>query len=476
MRQSRLLKSFLATICVSIGSVSIAQSGPIYVAQTKVLTIPTVNVPGLGAFQAQLVSTSLDPALRVGTSFQLVQLAAAGEPVPLPASFRFSDEIVILPALAVRNPDGTLSYFDVRLRNIGGPSAQAFQIVSMEDTAVGHALTGAQGPKGDPGETGPQGPTGPVGPAGPKGDAGPQGAIGMAGPVGPQGPAGPQGAPGPMGATGVAGADGKALLYGGSDPAAGMGNDGDFYLNTATHALFGPKSSGAWPSTGVSLVGPQGDTGLQGVAGPKGDTGAQGVAGPIGPKGDAGAQGVAGPVGPKGDTGAQGVAGPIGPKGDAGTQGVAGPQGPQGVAGPQGAAGPSKFHINYSITTTNSNGNGVYFMVPGGTGAGLTSLPAGAGNARLLPTHCTSASLKVAFQGTPTSGYTFELFRRAGPAPFGAIVPTGLTCTVPASSASCTATGANVAVAGDLLYMQLTGTAAFNTGTASAYVALSCTE
>jgi hypothetical protein len=52
--------------------------------------------------------------------------------------------------------------------------------------------------------------------------------------------------------------------------------DGDFYINTTTNTLFGPKSGGAWPS-GVSLVGPAGATGATGA---QGSTGATGPAGP----------------------------------------------------------------------------------------------------------------------------------------------------------------------------------------------------
>ncbi|MDP4627001.1 MAG: collagen-like protein, partial [Schleiferiaceae bacterium] len=50
---------------------------------------------------------------------------------------------------------------------------------------------------------------------------------------------------------------------------------GDFYLNTASNTLFGPKTSGGWGS-GVSLVGPAGAQGPQGTIGP------QGPAGPVG--------------------------------------------------------------------------------------------------------------------------------------------------------------------------------------------------
>ena len=110
--------------------------------------------------------------------------------------------------------------------------------------------------------------------------------------VGPTGATGAPGIQGATGATGVAGADGKTVRNGTSDPVSGTGVDGDFYINTAANTLFGPKANGAWPS-GVSLVGPTGATGPQGIqgatgaAGPKGDTGATGPQGPIGLTGQA---------------------------------------------------------------------------------------------------------------------------------------------------------------------------------------------
>lgn len=75
--------------------------------------------------------------------------------------------------------------------------------------------------------------------------------------------------------TGPAGADGKTILNGTSNPGSGIGNDGDFYLNTSTNLLFGPKAAGAWGS-GVSLVGPAGATGATGATGPTGAAGTNG--------------------------------------------------------------------------------------------------------------------------------------------------------------------------------------------------------
>jgi hypothetical protein len=50
------------------------------------------------------------------------------------------------------------------------------------------------------------------------------------------------------------GLDGRTILYGSEAPEAGDGNDGDFYLDSATYDLYGPKASGTWPA-GVSLTG-----------------------------------------------------------------------------------------------------------------------------------------------------------------------------------------------------------------------------
>jgi hypothetical protein len=68
---------------------------------------------------------------------------------------------------------------------------------------------------------------------------------------------------GPVGPQGTKGADGKTILNGTVDPTAVIGAEGDFYLNTATHFLFGPKKAGVW-GAGVNLSnGPQGPAGLK---------------------------------------------------------------------------------------------------------------------------------------------------------------------------------------------------------------------
>ena len=61
------------------------------------------------------------------------------------------------------------------------------------------------------------------------------------------------GAAGPTGTAGANGSDGSSILNGTVNPTT-EGNDGDFYLNTTTNFLFGPKAAGAW-GAGVALTG-----------------------------------------------------------------------------------------------------------------------------------------------------------------------------------------------------------------------------
>ncbi len=60
-----------------------------------------------------------------------------------------------------------------------------------------------------------------------------------------------------VGPAGTNGTNGNTVLYGTVAPTAGIGADGNFYIDTVTNYLYGPKASGTWPA-GVSLVGPAG--------------------------------------------------------------------------------------------------------------------------------------------------------------------------------------------------------------------------
>ncbi|KYK43426.1 hypothetical protein A1D31_18585 [Bradyrhizobium liaoningense] len=133
-------------------------------------------------------------------------------------------------------------------------------------------IPGPQGPKGDPGNTVLYGPVDPVNSDGVNGDFyinttthfmfGPKAAN-----VWPAGTSliGPQGVPG------------NTILYGAADPTGAIGINGNFYINTTTHFMFGPKAGGAW-LPGTSLVGPQGPQGNQGNQGIQGNTGQRGSA------------------------------------------------------------------------------------------------------------------------------------------------------------------------------------------------------
>ena len=131
---------------------------------------------------------------------------------------------------------------------------------------------------------------------------------------------------------------GKVLLNGTTNPQATLGTAGDFYINTTTNTIFGPKTT-VWPATGVSLVGPQGSIGLPGLTGITGAVGATGAQGPIGLPGLTGAIGATGAQGLTGLTGATGPVGPQGLIGLTGNTGAVGATGPQGIIGLTGATG-----------------------------------------------------------------------------------------------------------------------------------------
>ncbi len=66
---------------------------------------------------------------------------------------------------------------------------------------------------------------------------------------------GPQGPQGTAGTNGTNGTNGNSILSGPSNPSnSSTGANGDFYLNTSSYTLFGPKTSGVW-GAGVSVIG-----------------------------------------------------------------------------------------------------------------------------------------------------------------------------------------------------------------------------
>ena len=90
----------------------------------------------------------------------------------------------------------------------------------------------------------------------------PASGVSLVGLVGPAGATGATGATGPAGSTGAAGPAGTSLLSGSAQPGNAVGGNGDYFINTTTNTLFGPKTGGSWTSASmVSLVGPAGPAG-----------------------------------------------------------------------------------------------------------------------------------------------------------------------------------------------------------------------
>lgn len=199
-------------------------------------------------------------------------------------------------------------------------------------------------------------------------------------------------------------------------PSPTKGTPGDWYIDTDTLTLYGPKTSDGWGDgieiatrtqlSGLTVGGNLGGTGGSGEAatiavgtvttgdpgtsasitnvgtssaaifdfviprGNTGTTGATGATGATGPQGETGPAGATGPQGPQGETGPQGIQGiqgiqgEPGPQGEQGIQGetgpagATGPQGPQGDPGPQGTAGTAAT-ITIGAVTTGSAGTNV---------------------------------------------------------------------------------------------------------------------
>ena len=189
---------------------------------------------------------------------------------------------------------------------------------------------------GDPGPSGSNGVNGQQGKDGEKGAQGVQGTPGVTGLQGPKGDTG-------VGPQGIQGPAGNTILYGiATPPPPTLGANGDFYINTATNFIYGPKDAGTWPA-GKSIVGAAGSNGTNGTNGTNGNSILYGTAAPTteGVNGDfyinTSTNFIYGPkaagtwpagtslVGPQGQQGIQGPAG--GPQGPAGTNGTNGTNG-----------------------------------------------------------------------------------------------------------------------------------------------------
>ncbi|MEP1094508.1 MAG: hypothetical protein ABJG78_05330 [Cyclobacteriaceae bacterium] len=124
--------------------------------------------------------------------------------------------------------------------------------------------------------------------------------------------------PGPQG---EAGADGRTVLSGFGVPLS-EGEDGDFYINTSTSEIYGPKTSGSWgsPTSLVGVAGADGHDGTDGQDGANGADGTNGTNGADGANGTNGTDGVNGADGADGQNGKTIVSGTSSPT----TEGVDG--------------------------------------------------------------------------------------------------------------------------------------------------------
>jgi hypothetical protein len=179
-----------------------------------------------------------------------------------------------------------------------------------------------------------------------------------------QGPAGPPGPPGPTGPMGA------QLLNGTGTPSGATGGNGDFYLDTSTSTLYGPKAGGTWPE-GVNLIGaagPPGPVGPMGMPGAPGTNGTDGTNGTNGTNGMDGANGTDGASGPAGPPGVDGAPGPAGPSGADGAPGTNGTNGTDGVINYASYYNTSPFvqpsFVNIPLSSTGPQSSGFAIIDP----------------------------------------------------------------------------------------------------------------
>ena len=146
----------------------------------------------------------------------------------------------------------------------------------------------------------------------------------------------------------------NTVLSGAGVPTKSLGINGDFYIDTKSMNMYGPKKNNSWPLP-ISMRGPAGPVGPTGMDGKNGAsvTSGSGATGPAGPQGPAGPAGATGPTGPQGATGPAGASGSgSGSTGPAGATGATGATGAQGPKGDTGTAGTSNIYFG-AVTFSN---------------------------------------------------------------------------------------------------------------------------
>ncbi len=88
--------------------------------------------------------------------------------------------------------------------------------------------------------------------------------LGLMGCEGPQGPIGEEGQQGAQGPVGPAGDDGSEIYSDEGAPDGNIGEIGDYYLNSNTGELYGPKDNDGWGNPIIVLMGEDGQDGENG--------------------------------------------------------------------------------------------------------------------------------------------------------------------------------------------------------------------
>lgn len=163
----------------------------------------------------------------------------------------------------------------------------------------------------------------------------------------------------------------NTILNGTNPPTKTIGINGDFYIDTKTLNIYGPKKNNAWPLP-ISLrgsAGTDGKTGTPGVAGTDGKT-ITNTSTSSGSTGATGATGSTGATGATGSAGSSGSAGPAGPPGPAGSTGATGAAGASGAAGVSGVTTVSLGSFTFLNTVTGTAGSSAQSQNFGGMAAG----------------------------------------------------------------------------------------------------------
>ena len=163
----------------------------------------------------------------------------------------------------------------------------------------------------------------------------------------------------------------NTVLNGKGAPSKSIGIDGDFYIDTRSLLISGPKTNGKWP-TARSMQGANGTNGVNGANGSDGRNGNDA-------KNISTASTVAGPVGPKGEPGANGSDGANGSRGSDGSNGANGSVGATGATGPAGSGATGAAGTNGTNGSNGANGTDGVTGATGATGArgetGTAGLP-----------------------------------------------------------------------------------------------------